>query len=102
MTAEQRTGSPSRIDSARERALADDFDAELRPLIPTALRLAAGMRLDPQDAEDAGGFLVGQLFKVTERQDFPIHGVHAVERLLDADLRFGPNGGAAGGGQPAQ
>jgi RNA polymerase sigma factor (sigma-70 family) len=53
MTADQRTGSPTRIDGARERALADDFDAELRPLIPTALRLAAGMRLDPQDAEDA-------------------------------------------------
>jgi RNA polymerase sigma factor (sigma-70 family) len=53
MTADHRTGSPTRIDSARERALADDFDTELRPLIPTALRLAAGMRLDPQDAEDA-------------------------------------------------
>jgi len=53
MTADQRTGSPSRIDTARQSAVADDFDAELRPLIPTALRLAAGMRLNPQDAEDA-------------------------------------------------
>jgi RNA polymerase sigma factor (sigma-70 family) len=53
MTADQRTRSPTRIDSAREPALADDFDTELRPLIPVALRLAAGMRLDPRDAEDA-------------------------------------------------
>ena len=53
MTAEQRTGAPSRIGGARPTALDDDFEAELRPLIPIALRLAAGMRLDPQDAEDA-------------------------------------------------
>jgi len=53
MSAEQRTGTPSRIDGARKGALADDFETELRPLIPVALRLATGMRLDPQDAEDA-------------------------------------------------
>jgi RNA polymerase sigma factor (sigma-70 family) len=53
MTAEQRRGTGSRVDGARESALADDFGAELRPLIPLALRLATGMRLDPQDAEDA-------------------------------------------------
>ncbi len=29
------------------------FEAELRPLLHPALRLAAAMRLDPQDAEDA-------------------------------------------------
>jgi RNA polymerase sigma-70 factor (ECF subfamily) len=53
MTAEQRRGTGSRVDGARESALADDFGAELRPLIPLALRLATGMRLDTQDAEDA-------------------------------------------------
>jgi RNA polymerase sigma factor (sigma-70 family) len=53
MTAEQRRGPGSRVDGARESALADDFGAELRPLIPLALRLATGMRLDTQDAEDA-------------------------------------------------
>ncbi len=53
MTAEQHTRAPSRIDGARQSALADEFEAELRPLIPLALRLAAGMRLDRQDAEDA-------------------------------------------------
>jgi RNA polymerase sigma factor (sigma-70 family) len=53
MTADQRTGSPRGTDGARQSAVADDFEAELRPLIPLALRLAAGMRLDPQDAEDA-------------------------------------------------
>lgn len=30
-----------------------DFEAELRPVLPVALRLAAGMRLDRNDAEDA-------------------------------------------------
>ncbi|HZS14510.1 MAG TPA: RNA polymerase sigma factor [Candidatus Dormibacteraeota bacterium] len=30
-----------------------EFEAELRPLLGPALRLAAAMRLDPQDAEDA-------------------------------------------------
>lgn len=53
MTADQRMGPPSRTDSAHQGAVTDDFEAELRPLIPMALRLAAGMRLDPQDAEDA-------------------------------------------------
>ncbi len=34
-------------------AEAADFEAELRPVLPVALRLAAGMRLDRTDAEDA-------------------------------------------------
>ncbi len=41
------------IRGVRDEAQAESFEAELRPLIPTALRLAAGMRLDPADAEDA-------------------------------------------------
>jgi RNA polymerase sigma factor (sigma-70 family) len=53
MTADQRTGPASLVEGVHQSALADDFSAELRPLIPVALRLATGMRLDPQDAEDA-------------------------------------------------
>lgn len=53
MTVEQPRGVASAIDHAPDDAHADRFDAELRPLIPMALRLAAAMRLDPQDAEDA-------------------------------------------------
>lgn len=53
MTIEHPRGVGSAIDRTRDDAQADRFDAELRPLIPTALRLAAAMRLDPQDAEDA-------------------------------------------------
>ena len=34
-------------------AEATDFEADLRPVLPVALRLAAGMRLDRNDAEDA-------------------------------------------------
>jgi RNA polymerase sigma-70 factor, ECF subfamily len=53
MTAEQPGASARSIEVVREREQAGDFESELRPLIPMALRLAAGMRLDPQDAEDA-------------------------------------------------
>jgi RNA polymerase sigma-70 factor (ECF subfamily) len=53
MTAEQPSGSGRAVTVTRDQAQAEDFEAELRPLIPMALRLAAGMRLDPQDAEDA-------------------------------------------------
>lgn len=52
-TAEQREGRRRTIHSVRHEAQADSFEAELRPLIPLALRLAAGMRLDAHDAEDA-------------------------------------------------
>jgi hypothetical protein len=37
----------------RNEAQTDSFEAELRPLISIASRLAAGMRLDSPDAEDA-------------------------------------------------
>jgi RNA polymerase sigma-70 factor (ECF subfamily) len=53
MTVEHPRGAGRTIDRAHANAEADRFDAELRPLIPTGLRLAAAMRLDPQDAEDA-------------------------------------------------
>jgi RNA polymerase sigma-70 factor (ECF subfamily) len=47
---QQRSGTIRRV---RDEAAAESFEAELRPLIPMGLRLAAGMRLDPADAEDA-------------------------------------------------
>jgi RNA polymerase sigma-70 factor (ECF subfamily) len=53
MTAEQPGASVRSIASALDSDQTGDFEAELRPLIPMALRLAAAMRLDPQDAEDA-------------------------------------------------
>jgi RNA polymerase sigma factor (sigma-70 family) len=53
MTAEHPRDVGRATDRARADADAERFDVELRPLIPTALRLAAAMRLDPQDAEDA-------------------------------------------------
>lgn len=53
MTVEHPRSVGSATHDVREDAEAERFDAELRPLIPTALRLAAAMRLDPQDAEDA-------------------------------------------------
>jgi RNA polymerase sigma-70 factor (ECF subfamily) len=53
MTASQGRSSTSIRGVRDDEAEAERFEAELRPLIPTALRLAAGMRLDPQDAEDA-------------------------------------------------
>lgn len=53
MTVEHPRRTGSTLSGVREDALADHFDAELRPLLPTALRLAAAMRLDRQDAEDA-------------------------------------------------
>ena len=53
MTIEHPRSAGSAIERTRDEAQADRFDAELRPLIPTALRLAAAMRLDPHDAEDA-------------------------------------------------
>jgi hypothetical protein len=52
-TAEEREGRRRTIHSVRNEAQTDSFEAELRPLIPIALRLAAGMRLDSPDAEDA-------------------------------------------------
>ncbi len=51
--AAQREGRRRTIHSVRNEAQTDSFEARLRPLIPLALRLAAGMRLDSHDAEDA-------------------------------------------------
>ena len=53
MTVEHPRRAGSTVSGLLEDAHADRFDAELRPLMPTALRLAAAMRLDRQDAEDA-------------------------------------------------
>ena len=52
-TAEQREDGRRTIHSVRNEAQTGSFEAELRPLIPIALRLAAAMRLDSLDAEDA-------------------------------------------------
>jgi len=52
-TSRQNRRSTETIDGVRDDPQTSAFEAELRPLIATALRLAAAMRLDPDDAEDA-------------------------------------------------
>src|ERR1700683_3900340 len=51
------TSVPSREDAAdvmaREAGNADEFEEELRPLLPEAVRLATGLLLDAIEAEDA-------------------------------------------------
>jgi RNA polymerase sigma-70 factor (ECF subfamily) len=45
--------SASTLSPPMMRSEVGDFQAELQPLLPVAMRLAAGMRLDTSDAEDA-------------------------------------------------
>ena len=60
----------------------------------------AGRRL--LDSQDCGRLFIAQHLEVPERQDFPIERTHAIEDLLNADLRLGPDRRPAGRSQASQ
>src|SRR3954452_13078762 len=67
----------------------------LEPLQGADVAVAGG-RL--RDAERPGGLRVGELLEVPQGQDLAVELVHAVERLLEADLQLDPGRRMAGRG----
>ena len=57
---------------------------------------------DSVDAQHLGGLGLAQLLEVAQGQHLAVERVHAVERLLEADLQLGPDGGLARPGLVAQ